>query len=75
MNSNFIEYITKDGDRLDTIANACYGNPFDWSAILSNNPTLPIQDVYLAGIRLAIPIQLVEETTAVNLEKLPPWKR
>lgn len=73
--SNFIEYVTKDGDRLDTIANKCFGNPFLWKPIIEANPSLPLQDVYLAGTRLAIPVQKVESDSSVNLLKLPPWKR
>jgi len=70
----YTEYITNEGDRLDTIANKAYGNPYDWQRILSANPSLPIQDVYAAGVRLVIEIQeQADVEQSVNL--LPPWKR
>lgn len=70
----YTEYITNEGDRLDTIANKAYGNPFAWDRILKANPSLPIQDTYAAGIRLMIEIQeQAEAEQSVNL--LPPWKR
>jgi len=70
----FTEYITNEGDRLDTIAHKAYGDVYAWDDLLKANPSLPIQDTYPAGIRLMI--QIKEQAAAdqsVNL--LPPWKR
>lgn len=68
------EYLTVQNDRLDTIANKAYGNPFNWSPILTANPSLPIMPEYPAGIRIVIPVQ-VRGTGQVNDALLPPWKR
>lgn len=74
--TNFVEYWTKQNDRLDLIANQAFGNPYDVGPIISANPSLPIQAVYSSGIRLLIPIQNVPTTTATaNAKLLPPWKR
>lgn len=72
--TTYTEYITRDGDRLDLICFAAYGNPFDWAPVINANPALPIQDVYPAGIRLVVPIVETPATTT-QTALLPPWKR
>lgn len=67
------EYITSDGDRLDTIAAKAYGDPFNWSPIIDNNPALPIQPTYEAGIRIVVPVEETQDVAAADL--VPPWKR
>jgi phage tail protein X len=69
MNTN---YITVEGDRLDTIAAKAYGDPFNWQPILEANPGLPVQALYPAGINIVIPIVQVP---ASNINSLPPWKK
>ncbi len=69
MNTN---YITVDGDRLDTIAAKAYGDPYNWRPILDANPGLAIQSTYPAGINIIIPIIT---TSATNTALLPPWKK
>lgn len=72
----FTEYVTQEGDRLDTITHKAYGDVYAWSEILKANPSLPIQDTYPAGIRLMIPIQEgVDAAPQINSKLLPPWKR
>lgn len=70
----FTEYITIQNDRLDSIANKAYGDPFNWEPILNANPTLPIMDLYDAGIRLMIPV-VVPDNSNPTKELLPPWKQ
>lgn len=72
---SFTEYITSDGDRWDTIAYRAYGDVQNWTTIIRANPSLPIQDVYPAGIRLVIPIIAAPTSTPSEANKLPPWKR
>jgi phage tail protein X len=67
------EYITNDGDRLDLIANKAYGDPFNWAPILDNNPALPVQAIYEAGIRIIVPVEI--DQTVTETDFLPPWKR
>jgi len=45
----FKKYSLKDGERLDTLANKAYGNPFyDWIIVLTNNMINPLFDVPLS---------------------------
>lgn len=71
----YTEYITNEGDRLDTIAYKAYGDPFAWSELLAANPSLPLRDVYEAGVRLMVPIQEETANTQPSINLLPPWKR
>ena len=75
MATTYTEYVTKDGDRMDNISWLAYANPFKMGAIFDANPTVPIQDIYPAGIRLLIPIEDTTETDQIPTEQLPPWKR
>lgn len=74
--SSYTEYITKTGDRWDTITYQAYGDVYRWRDILRANPTLPILDEYPSGVRITIPIIADADSRAeVNKSKLPPWKR
>ena len=66
-------YITKDGDRIDALANRFYGNNNGIQIIADANPDVPITDVYPLGTVLIIPIIADEQFT--NDNDLPPWKR
>jgi phage tail protein X len=74
MATTYTEYITKEGDRIDTIAVKAYGDPHKWDPIIRENKGLPIQDVYPAGIRLVILIEVPDAQTT-NQTLLPPWKQ
>lgn len=67
------EYITIQGDRLDTIATKAYGDPFEWASILDNNPSLPIIGEYPAGIRIVLPVK--ESVDLVSEDLVPAWKK
>lgn len=71
----YTEYITNEGDRLDTIAYKAYGDVYAWDELLKANPSLPIQDKYQAGIRIMVPIQEQTLTNTPATDLLPPWKR
>ena len=66
----YIEYLTKDGDRWDLIAYEMYGNAYDYLRILEANPEYKDFVVLPAGIKLKIPI--IEETQTMQ-EVNPPW--
>jgi phage tail protein X len=68
----YVEYVTKEGDRWDQIALIHYGNAYDYERIIIANPTAPITPTLPGGIKLAIPV--IERQTA-NSSLLPPWKR
>ena len=79
------EYITKPGERWDTIANKAYGTIGNvtlddgtqvnaMAFIIRSNPGLTIDDVLSEGLLIRVP---VIATTSVQTEEelLPPWKR
>lgn len=70
----YTEYVTKDGDRLDSIARDQYGDPELWTPIIEANPTVGILRTYPPGIVLRIPV-LTYINDAVIRPNLPPWKR
>lgn len=72
--SNFVEYIVKDGDRWDTIANKAYGDPTLFGGIIEANKATVISPIVPTGTRLIIPI-LEQNEIEVDTELLPPWKR
>lgn len=70
--TEFVEYITEEGDRWDTVAHKAYGNPWAFERIVRANPRVPIRPVLEAGTRLLIP---VVDPPAPPAAVLPPWKR
>jgi phage tail protein X len=72
-NTQYIEYITKDGDRWDLIAYQFLGDATLYELIIVANPLVPIFPILPAGIPLQIPDINDEEMTTT--EDLPPWKR
>lgn len=73
----YTPYRTKEGDRLDHIALAHYGDQMAVAAIYQSNaavlgsPDAPV--VLPAGLELRIPLR--EGTAARSSVGLPPWKR
>jgi nucleoid-associated protein YgaU len=72
--SDFVEYIVKDGERWDTIAQKAYGNPALYEGIIEANQSTVISPILTAGTRLKIPI-LNQAEIEIDSELLPPWKR
>jgi len=64
-------YITKQGDRWDTIAYEIYGDPYAYDALLLYNPQYTCITVFPAGIQLVVPEIEYEED--IN-EVAPPWQ-
>nr|BDD45778.1 membrane protein [bacterium] len=71
--SEYIEHITKEGDRWDLIANEYYGDPTKYEPIIKANSYVPIIPILPAGITLMIPVIEDEETEDTTL--LPPWRQ
>jgi phage tail protein X len=67
----FYEYITKDGDRWDTIAYEYYGDATLYESIISANPDIPITPVLKSGLKITV---LVIDIQTSTTEDLPPWK-
>ncbi len=66
-----MEYLTKDGDRWDSIAYQFYGDPYLYEPILLANPEYMDRLSLPAGLKLRIPILYIEETSEVS----PPWQK
>lgn len=72
--SNFVEYVTKQGDRWDTIAFKAYGDASLVNGLIEANPTIVISPILEAGTRVIVPI-LEQGDIQIDSELLPPWKR
>ena len=70
--TEFYSYITKDGDRWDSISYKFYDNPNLYEEIIKANPTVPKDPVIESGIKLKIP--LLDTSQTIQFE-LPPWKK
>ena len=69
----YLNHLTQDGDRWDSIAWRYYGDVKHVPLLIEANPHVPVVEVLPGGLNLAIPVIETEATTA--LEALPPWKR
>lgn len=67
------EYITKKGDRWDTVAWKAYGDANRINEIIEANPDVPVTPVFDDNIRLKVPI--IEQESELDVALLPPWKR
>jgi phage tail protein X len=72
MTTEYVIYITKDGDRWDSIAYEQYGDALAYEPIIVENRHVPIRTVLEGGIELRIPVRA---TPTLNAAQLPPWKR
>lgn len=71
---NFVEYVTKQGDRWDTIAFKAYGDASLINGIIEANTSIVISPILEAGTRVIVPI-LESGEIQIDSELLPPWKR
>lgn len=71
--AEYIDYITKDGDRWDLIAYEFYGDATMYEPIIAANPFVPIMPILPSGIPLQIPD--IEDDELISSEDLPPWKQ
>ncbi|MDA8449843.1 tail protein X [Acidovorax sp. GBBC 3332] len=69
----YIEHITADGDRWDTIAYRYYGDASLISPLAEANDHLQLLPVLPAGLPVRVP--LVGETEVMDAQELPPWMR
>lgn len=72
--TEFVEYIVKDGDRWDTIANKAYGDSLLINGIIEANVSTIVSPILVAGSRIIIPI-IEQGEVEIDSELLPPWKR
>lgn len=69
----YIEHITRAGDRWDTIAHLYYGNAALISPLAEANAHLQLLPVFPAGLPVRVP--LIDDTEALDAQDLPPWMR
>lgn len=72
--TKYIDYITKENDRWDSIAWDKYGDVAKMNLLIEANPQIPADAVLTGGIRVLIPIIPASESLT-DAAKLPPWKR
>ena len=72
--STYLEIVTRDGDRWDSLAWRYYGDPYRYEPLIAANPHAPIVPILPSGLRLAVPV-LTAPTTPTAPADLPPWKR
>jgi phage tail protein X len=71
LRSQFIPHITIAGERWDLLAWKYYGDATLYSPIIMENPNIPIEPVFEAGLAIAIPILQLSQSLTIDL---PPWK-
>lgn len=69
--TEYILYITKKGDRWDTLAHMFYNNCFMQKPIINANRYIPLTPVINEGTEILIP---VPENTKTQDKNLPIWK-
>lgn len=68
-----LRHITTDGERWDQLAYRYYGDASAYERIVAANTDIPMMLVLPGGLELAIPV--VEDSSTISLEELPPWER
>ena len=69
--NEYILYITKKGDRWDTLAYMFYNNCFMQKPLINANKYIQLTSVFNEGTEILIP---VPENTDTKDENLPIWK-
>ncbi|QQJ05214.1 hypothetical protein HFQ69_23510 [Salmonella enterica subsp. enterica serovar Agona] len=69
----FLEHITRDGERWDSLAWQYYGDPLGYPRIIAANPHVAITPVLPSGVLLLIPV--IEAEDARTEEDIAPWLR
>lgn len=67
----FLEHITTEGERWDSLAWRYYADPMGFGRIILANPHVAVTSILPGGLRLAIPVIEDSETT----QELAPWLR
>ena len=69
----YLDHITKDGERWDAISYRYYGDPHRYEEIIKANPGVKIHRILPGGLSLRIP--LIDGARRIAADDLPPWKR
>lgn len=70
----YLDHITREGERWDTLAWHYYGDATRMTPIIEANPQLRILSTLAGGLVVRIPV-LEDPAPALDEESLPPWKR
>jgi phage tail protein X len=70
---NSFNYITQEGDRIDTLAHRFYGGMYGISILSDANPFVPLEAIFEVGTVIIVPI--IDNSQVIANENLPPWKR
>ena len=70
--TEYLPYLTREGDRWDLIAYRVYGDVAKQDLIIAANPELAITPMLAGGVTVRVPI-LPDDTPPPST--LPPWKR
>lgn len=69
----YIEHVTADGERWDSLSYRYYGSVELMEVITRANPEVALTPILPAGLTLKIPVLILDN--AIAAEELPPWKR
>ena len=70
---DYLEHITREGERWDSLAWRYYGDAFAYGPLIEANPHLRITPRLPAGQMLLVPF--IESDSNRLSQSLPPWKR
>ncbi|EAA5455464.1 tail protein X [Salmonella enterica] len=71
--SGWLEHITTEGERWDSLAFRYYGDPMGYERIIVANPHIAITPVLASGLRLRIPV--ISAALVHDVNEVPPWLR
>lgn len=71
---DYLEHLTRDGDRWDLLAWHYYGDAALMNPIIDANLQLRLLPTLGAGLTVRIPV-LEDDEPMLSKEELPPWKR
>lgn len=70
--NKFLDHITTDGERWDSLAFKYYGNPLSYVGLVEANKSYAHLPNLMSGLRLRIPVL---DRPATRRKSLPPWRK
>ena len=70
--AEYLEHVTKEGERWDQLAFLYYGDALAFERIMAANPEMPLTSTLPGGVAILIP---VVDSNTTSLQDLPPWNR
>lgn len=69
--TEYIDYVTRDGDAFDSIALVAYNSEYYADLLMKANPDYCDTLIFGAGVTLRVPVI----DTSSTPDTLPPWRR